>query len=75
MYRKKSPTITKGDFVRFTYRDDSKLKFTGYVVNVLNNTIIVDISGDINIRGCEEIESRQVVKHGYYKKIYKHTGK
>lgn len=58
----------KGDLVRFTYRDDSKLTFQGYVVSVLNNTIVVDISEDILNRGCEEIESRQVVKHGHYKK-------
>jgi len=64
----KLPNANKGDLVRFTYRDDSKLKFQGYVVSVLTNTIVVDISEDILNRGCEEIESRQVVKHGHYEK-------
>ncbi|MBE7106600.1 DUF2187 domain-containing protein [Bacillus cereus] len=64
----KLPDIKKGDLVRFTYRGDSKLKFQGYVVSVLTNTIVVDISEDILNRGCEEIEFRQVVKHGHYKK-------
>ncbi|MCU5002951.1 MULTISPECIES: DUF2187 family protein [Bacillus] len=58
----------KGDLVRFTYRDNSKLKLQGYVVSVLTNTIVVDISEDILNKGYEEIESRQVVKHGHYNK-------
>lgn len=58
----------KGDLVRFTYRDNSKLKLQGYVVSVLTNTIVVDISEDILNNGYEEIESRQVVKHGHYNK-------
>ncbi|MFE7378658.1 DUF2187 family protein [Bacillus cereus] len=58
----------KGDLVRFTYRDNSKLKLLGYVVSVLTNTIVVDISEDILNKGYEEIESRQVVKHGHYNK-------
>ncbi|AJG91332.1 DUF2187 family protein (plasmid) [Bacillus tropicus] len=58
----------KGDLVRFTYRDNTKLKLQGYVVSVLTNTIVVDISEDILNKGYEEIESRQVVKHGHYNK-------
>lgn len=58
----------KGDLVRFTYRDNSKLKLQGYVVSVLTNTIVVDISEDILNKGYEEIESRQVVNHGHYNK-------
>ncbi|MEC3471138.1 DUF2187 family protein [Bacillus tropicus] len=58
----------KGDLVRFTYRDNSKLILQGYVVSVLTNTIVVDISEDILNKGYEEIESRQVVKHGHYNK-------
>ena len=68
-------TVKKGEFVNFSYRDDPSLKFTGYVVSVLNNTIIVDISEDLQLKGYEEIESRQVVKHGCYKKIDMHTDK
>ncbi|TBX39666.1 DUF2187 family protein [Bacillus thuringiensis] len=60
--------VNKGDLVLFTYRDNAKLKLQGYVISVLINTIVVDISEDILNRGCEEIESRQVVKHGHYKK-------
>ncbi|HDR4561262.1 MULTISPECIES: DUF2187 family protein [Bacillus] len=63
--------VNKGDLVRFTYRDNSKVKLQGYVVSVLTNTIVVDISEDILKRGCEEIEPRQVVKHGHYKQRYK----
>lgn len=72
---KELSTINKGDFVTFTYRDDATLKFKGYVVSVLSNTIVVDISEDILSKGCEEIELRQVVKHGNYNKLYKHTNK
>ncbi|WP_144597585.1 DUF2187 family protein [Bacillus cereus] len=65
----KLSNINKGDFVRFAYRNDSKLKFRGYVVRVLNNTIVVDISEDIINRGYKEIEPRQVVKHSNYQKL------
>ncbi|PEK57871.1 DUF2187 family protein [Bacillus wiedmannii] len=67
----KLPEVNKGDIVRFTYRDNSKLKLQGYVVSVLTNTVVVDVSEYILNRGCEEIESRQVVKHGDYKQRYK----
>ncbi|MGG0359561.1 DUF2187 domain-containing protein [Bacillus anthracis] len=67
----KLPEVNKGDIVRFTYRDNSKLKLQGYVVSVLTNTVVVDVSEYILNRGYEEIESRQVVKHGHYKQRYK----
>lgn len=72
---KELPTINKGDFVTYTYRYDATLKCKGYVVSVLNNTIVVDISEDIMSKGCEEIEPRQVVKHGNYNKLNTYTNK
>lgn len=32
-----------GDYVQYPSRDNPSLKLTGYVVNVLTNTIVVDI--------------------------------
>ena len=38
----------------------------GFVVNVLQNTIVVDIAERMDI---EVDDFRQVVKHGYYNKV------
>ncbi|MDT3499086.1 DUF2187 domain-containing protein, partial [Bacillus toyonensis] len=38
----------------------------GYVVNILQNTIVVDIAGIAETHAIDE--TRQVVKHGYYHK-------
>ncbi|AOM14539.1 DUF2187 family protein [Bacillus thuringiensis] len=62
-------TIKQGDYVQFPHRKDSSLKLTGYVVNILTNTIVVDISEMILNRKYKDIDTRQVVKHGQYKKV------
>ncbi|GAB6550775.1 DUF2187 domain-containing protein [Bacillus mobilis] len=54
--------VTIGSYVQFPYRNNSTLKLTGCVVNILQNTIVVDIAGTHAIE-----ENRQVVKYGYYK--------
>lgn len=63
------PSIKIGDYVQFPYRKDPSLKLTGYVVNVLTNSIIVDVSEMIQIERYKEIDIRHVVKHGRYKKV------
>ncbi|EJR29157.1 DUF2187 family protein [Bacillus mycoides] len=62
-------TIKQGDYVQFSYRKDSSLKLTGCVVNILANTIVVDISEMILSEKYKDIDTRQVVKHGQYKKV------
>lgn len=62
-------TIKQGDYVQFSYRKDSSLKLTGCVVNILANTIVVDISEMILSEKYKDIDTRQVVKHGRYKKV------
>ncbi|MED1560071.1 DUF2187 family protein [Bacillus paramycoides] len=62
-------TIKQGDYVQFPHRKDSSLKLTGYVVNILTNTIVVDISEMILSEKYKDIDTRQVVKHGQYKKV------
>ncbi|MBT2578070.1 DUF2187 family protein [Bacillus sp. ISL-8] len=62
-------TIKQGDYVQFSYRKDSSLKLTGCVVNILANTIVVDISEMILSGKYKDIDTRQVVKHGQYKKV------
>lgn len=62
-------TIKQGDYVQFPHRKDSSLKLTGYVVNILTNTIVVDISEMILNEKYKDIDTRQVVKHGRYKKV------
>jgi uncharacterized protein YkvS len=57
-------TIKQGDYVQFPHRKDSSLKLTGYVVNILTNTIVVDISEMILSGKYKDIDTRQVVKHG-----------
>lgn len=55
-----------GDYVKFLYRKNSNFELTGYIVSVLQNTIVVDIT---EIMGLEVDGVRQVVKHGYYNKV------
>ncbi|CUB59567.1 hypothetical protein BN2127_JRS10_05082 [Bacillus subtilis] len=61
--------IKQGDYVQFSHREDSSLKITGYVVNILTNTIVVDISETILSEKYKDVDTRQVVKHGQYKKV------
>ncbi|EJR27765.1 DUF2187 domain-containing protein [Bacillus cereus] len=68
-------TVKTGDYVQFPYHDNPSLKLTGYVVNVLTNTIVVDVSEILQIQENELIEIRQVVKHGCYERISKHGEK
>ncbi|MBJ8054420.1 DUF2187 domain-containing protein [Bacillus cereus] len=58
--------ITIGDHVQFSYRKNPNLQLTGYVVSVLQNTIVVDI---MEIMGIEVDDVRRVVKHGCYNKL------
>ncbi|MED1107633.1 DUF2187 family protein [Bacillus paramycoides] len=58
--------VTIGDYVQFSYRKNPNLQLTGYVVNILQNTIVVDIT---EIMGIEIDDVRQVVKHGCYNKV------
>ncbi|MGW6193177.1 DUF2187 family protein [Bacillus cereus] len=58
--------VTIGDYVQFSYRKNPNLQLTGYVVSILQNTIVVDIT---EIMGIEVDDVRQVVKHGYYNKV------
>ncbi|HDR5270573.1 DUF2187 domain-containing protein [Bacillus thuringiensis] len=58
--------VTIGDYVQFSYRKNPNLQLIGYVVSVLQNTIVVDIT---EIMGIEVDDVRQVVKHGYYHKV------
>ncbi|MBU5219891.1 DUF2187 family protein [Bacillus albus] len=55
-----------GDYVQFLYRKNSNLQLIGYVVSVLQNTIVVDIT---ELMGIEVDDVRQVVKHGCYNKV------
>ena len=34
--------VKLGDYVQFLYRKNSNLQLTGFVVNILKNTIVVD---------------------------------
>lgn len=58
--------ITIGDYVQFSYRKNPNLQLTGYVISVLQNTIVVDITERMEI---EVDDVRQVVKHGFYNKV------
>ncbi|MGM2306218.1 DUF2187 family protein [Bacillus paranthracis] len=58
--------VTLGDYVQFSYRKNPNLQLTGFVVNVLQNTIVVDIT---EIMDIDVDDVRQVVKHGYYNKV------
>ncbi|MDA2384302.1 DUF2187 domain-containing protein [Bacillus cereus] len=55
-----------GDYVQFLYRKNPNLQLIGYVVSVLQNTIVVDIT---EVMGIEVDDVRQVVKHGCYNKV------
>ncbi|MEK4503747.1 methyltransferase [Bacillus sp. FSL R12-0069] len=66
---KKSVNLKIGDSVQFRYRHDSSVILIGSVVNVLTNTIVVDVSDSPNkIPGLED---RQLVKLGQFKRIRK----
>ncbi|MDZ4417422.1 DUF2187 family protein [Bacillus cereus] len=58
--------VTIGNYVQFSYRKNPNLQLTGYVVSVLQNTIVVDIT---ELMGIEVDDVRQVVKHGCYNKV------
>lgn len=65
----KSVNVKIGDSVQFRYRHASSVTLIGSVVNVLTNTIVVDVSDFSNkIPG---VENRQLVKLGQFKKICK----
>ncbi|MCZ6943985.1 DUF2187 domain-containing protein [Bacillus mycoides] len=59
--------VTIGSFVQFPYRNNSSLQLTGYVVNILQNTIVVDIAEIAETHAIDE--TRQVVKNGCYHKM------
>ena len=58
-----------GDTVIFHYRKEPSIQLEGCVVNVLENTIIVEIRKKETIHESQ-IEERQVVRHGKYEKRY-----
>ncbi|PGS04376.1 DUF2187 domain-containing protein [Bacillus pseudomycoides] len=66
------PTIKIGDFLQFPHHKNPSIKLTGYIVNILTNTIIVDISEILKTKKYKEIDTRHVVKHGRYKKVHVH---
>ncbi|PFI79139.1 DUF2187 domain-containing protein [Bacillus cereus] len=41
--------VSVGGYVQFAYRKNSSLQLTGYVVSVLQNTIVVDVSEMVGI--------------------------
>ncbi|MDY8164744.1 hypothetical protein P4310_29970 [Bacillus thuringiensis] len=49
--------VTIGDYVPFSYRKNPNLQLTGYVLSVLQNPIVVDIT---EIMGIEVDDVRQV---------------
>jgi len=63
---KHNKKVTIGDYVEFLYRKNPNLQLIGFVVNVLQNPIVVDIAHRMDI---EVDDIRQVVKHGYYNKV------
>ncbi|OQR53314.1 DUF2187 domain-containing protein [Bacillus sp. CDB3] len=62
-------TVSIGEYVQFPYRKNPSLQLTGYVVSVLMNTIVVDVSEIMGIEESEIDDVRQVIKHGGYNKI------
>ncbi|HHK5614665.1 TPA: methyltransferase [Bacillus paranthracis] len=56
----------KGDFVQFSYRHDHATKLVGSIINILTNTIVVDID---NSEDLPHIEPRQVVRINNCKKV------
>ncbi|EOO05493.1 DUF2187 domain-containing protein [Bacillus thuringiensis] len=63
---KHNKKVTIGDYVEFLYRKNPNLQLIGFVVNALQNPIVVDIAHRMDI---EVDDIRQVVKHGYYNKV------
>ncbi|HDR4885438.1 TPA: DUF2187 family protein [Bacillus cereus] len=57
-----------GDVVQFCDRKNPSIMLTGYVVSVLENTVIVDIS-NMQHSLDKDIAIRQVVRHGKYTKV------
>ncbi|PFJ28599.1 DUF2187 domain-containing protein [Bacillus anthracis] len=68
---KHNKDVTLGDYVQFSYRKNTNLQLMGFIVNILQNTIVVDIAERMNIEVDEVDDVRQVVKHGYYNKWFK----
>lgn len=62
-------TVKRGQYVQFPYRKNPSVQLVGYVVNVLKNTIVVDISEIPGIEESEIDDVRQVVKHGGYNNV------
>ncbi|USK99800.1 DUF2187 domain-containing protein [Bacillus tropicus] len=58
--------VTIGDYVQFLYRKNPNVLLTGYVVSVLQNIIVVDITEAMR---SEVDDVRQVVKHGCYNRV------
>ncbi|MGA5662958.1 DUF2187 domain-containing protein [Bacillus bombysepticus] len=58
--------VTIGDYVQFLYRKNPNLQLMGYVVSILQNIIVVDIT---EIVGIEVDDVRQVVKHDCYDRL------
>ncbi|WP_257148811.1 DUF2187 family protein [Bacillus thuringiensis] len=56
------------DVVQFCYRKNPSIMLTGYVVSVLENTVIADISS-MQHSFDKDIDIRQVVRHGKYTKV------
>ncbi|PEL18134.1 DUF2187 domain-containing protein [Bacillus wiedmannii] len=63
---KHNKDVTLGDYVQFSYRKNTNLQLMGFIVNISQNTIVVDIAERMNI---EVDDVRQVVKHDYYNKV------
>ncbi|PEJ75300.1 DUF2187 domain-containing protein [Bacillus wiedmannii] len=63
---KHNKDVTLGDYVQFSYRKNTNLQLMGFIVDISQNTIVVDIAERMNI---EVDDVRQVVKHGYYNKV------
>lgn len=61
--------VTVGEYVQFSYRKNPTIELTRYVVSILENTIVVDISEMIGSEILEVDDVRQVVKHGSYNKL------
>ncbi|AIY73655.1 hypothetical protein NT98_3142 [Bacillus cereus] len=68
---KHNKDVTLGDYVQFSYRKNTNLQLMGFIVNILQNTIVVDIAERMNIEVDGVDDVRQVVKHGYYNKWFK----
>lgn len=64
---KKSVHIKIGDSVQFRYRHDFSVILMGSVVNVLTNTIVVDVSD--SSKEIPGLENRQLVKLEQFKKF------